>query len=332
MTDRTVDEVIRIAGTGIGKWWPNPWWPGGNSTFNDCAAFVSWALYGLNGNKPIYTYVPYIMDRAIREGRWTGGKALTPRPQTRTNSDGIRRGDIVIFDWRFRGSRDHVGIALQEPRNGGILTRQANNGGGGMGNAYTNDPAADVNYPTQFVLGYYRPAYKTTTTSGGNTSPITEEEVDMIPIRLDRKHIFTLARGQIAHQANQPMSTFVRNVHAADDVFVEVDQNHMRALLDSVGVPQDKVNYGNGHVFNPESERFEAGGMWNWERQLRKDVETSMNRNVSETSAAFHQLVAVITKGGNTRDASAIATELNNLLGPALAGQVVRELGKQLTN
>ncbi len=176
MTDRTVDEVIRIAGTGIGKWWPNPWWPGGNSTFNDCAAFVSWALYGLKDNKPLYTYVPYIMDRAIREGRWTGGKALTPRPQTRTNADGIRRGDIVIFDWRFRGSRDHVGIALQEPRNGGILTRQANNGGGGMGNAYTNDPAADVNYPTQFVLGYYRPAYKTTSTSGGNTSPITEED------------------------------------------------------------------------------------------------------------------------------------------------------------
>ncbi len=123
---------------------------------------------------------------------------------------------------------------------------------------------------------------------------LPEEEADMIPIRLDGKHIFTLARGQIAHQANQPMSTFVRNVHAAADVFVEVDQGHMRALLDSVGVPQGVVNYGNGHVLNPESGKYEAGGMWNWERQLRKDTETAMNRNVAETSAAFHQTQATL--------------------------------------
>lgn len=189
MTDRTLDEVLDVARSGLGTWWPNPWWPTGASSHNDCMAFVSWALYGLNGRQPFYTYVPHIMDRAIREGRWHGGKALTKRPTDQRYADGIRAGDVVIFDWRFVGSRDHVGIALGAPKDGGIRVRQANNGGGGTGRGGVRDPAEDITYGTQFVLGYYRPPYRSSAPAGGNTSPIGDDDMALsreVQAQLDR--------------------------------------------------------------------------------------------------------------------------------------------------
>lgn len=65
--------------------------------------------------------------------------------------------------------------------------------------------------------------------------------------------------------------------------------------------------------------------------QLRKDIGGSTTRAVAETSAAFHQLVALITKGGGaTVSAAEIAAELHGLLGDAIAGDVANELAERL--
>lgn len=148
---RTREEALTIAGAGLGTHWPNPWWPGGSPSHNDCAAFVSWALYGLNGRTPFITWVPDFMKLAVEQGRWTEG------------ATGLQRGDLPIFDWHGRGSRDHIGIALEGARGNRVLVRQTNNAGSRGG---ARDAAADLSYSTALVLGHYRPPYAASGSSG----------------------------------------------------------------------------------------------------------------------------------------------------------------------
>lgn len=245
MTSRTASEALSVAHSGLGQWWPNAWWPGGNSTFNDCAAFVSWALYGLAGGRPAYTYVPHLMERAIRERRWYGGSALAGRPQDGRHAAGMVLGDVVILDWRFRGSRDHVGLFLGYVGSDYIRVRQANNGGGGNGNANTRDPAEDVTYHRRFVLGYYRPPYRTTSPAGGNITPIGEtmpksdewfegmrRQIDDLQLRVASMHA-----GEFKPVNGGPGGTLVWLDKAIDKVLARLPE----VLAKQVGDIQDRV-------------------------------------------------------------------------------------------
>lgn len=137
---RSLNEVLAVTESEKGTHWPNPWWPTGNRSFNDCAAMVSWALYGLDRSTPFITYVPRFMELAQTEQRWHSG------------SRGIQLGDLVIFDWKLQGSRDHIGIALSSMKET-VTVRQTNNGG-------ESDALADISYSLKYVLGFYRPRYK----------------------------------------------------------------------------------------------------------------------------------------------------------------------------
>lgn len=154
---RSRELVLATARSELGTWWPNPWWPTGKSDHNDCMAFVSWALYGLDGNQPYYAWVPSIMERAIREGRWKGVTERDGRRGDWAATRDIQAGDIVVLDWYFRDSRDHVVIATGPILYGVLPCIQTNNGGGGTGGG--SDSVRLIGYPERFILGRYRPPY-----------------------------------------------------------------------------------------------------------------------------------------------------------------------------
>lgn len=98
--------------------------------------------------------------------------------------------------------------------------------------------------------------------------PIPLENEDMIPVKLDGKHLYTIGRGQISHQNDASVADFIKNVVAADDKWIEVNKAGMVAILDAYGVPRNALDGNTGLVLNPENGKYESGGMWSWERHL----------------------------------------------------------------
>ena len=87
LLNRSPEEVLNAMARSWGTTWPNPWWPSGNSGYDDCVACVSYYLFGLNSfGNPYYTYVSQIQNWGRDRGVWhagsDGGDPATCWPST----------------------------------------------------------------------------------------------------------------------------------------------------------------------------------------------------------------------------------------------------------
>lgn len=182
----TLEGTIARLVSQLGVSWPNAWWPGGNDgADNDCAAFQSWGLWGLNANNAPYQYnVSGVIERS--------GLPF------HAGNQGIQRGDIPGFRWSTAVNYDHIGMALASPNSAGwFKTIDANGPTNKV--AYTMRNISDVH-------NFVRPNYPTTGTAGGDATPINNSgtEYDMTGFAVIKfattKEAFTIdADGRLVH-------------------------------------------------------------------------------------------------------------------------------------
>ena len=138
------DALVKLGGQ-WGVSWPNPWWPTGNPAYNDCAACMSWCLFGLNGTQPFYTYVSEIQNWGRSLGVWHSGAA------------GMQPGDVIAYDWGGDGDPDHTEMCVSVSGSS-IVSRGTNSSGG--------DDLIDRTRSASQVLSYVRPPYSTASQTG----------------------------------------------------------------------------------------------------------------------------------------------------------------------
>ncbi|GAA1998223.1 hypothetical protein [Microbacterium pumilum] len=104
------------------------------------------------------------------------------------------------------------------------------------------------------------------------TGAISQEETMAYPILLNGRHRFLLGVGSIKHFTDVAASDLARNIVAAEDVWIELNTASFLQQLDSFGVPRDKVDTSNGHVFDVTLGRRVAGGWWSWAREAQHNT------------------------------------------------------------
>jgi hypothetical protein len=163
---RTAEEAIawQTARLGLSRLDAKADWDAGPN-IDDCALFQSKAVYG--------EWVAWNVDALIGHGAFTRGKS------------GLRRGDLVLFEWDGDGVGDHVEMALSSPdASGRFATIGANR---------DSTFAVRTGTRNQWVKGYVRPAYPTTTPAGGTVPPPKPQEEDMGKFVQHRKPNLTVA-------------------------------------------------------------------------------------------------------------------------------------------
>lgn len=195
----SLEGTIARMGSQLGVRWPNPWWPTGVPAFDDCAAFVSWALWGLNGNQPYQTVVSGLVERSGFEFH--------------TGRIGIRRGDLLGFRWTQDVNYSHIEVALG-PADGhsNVRTIGANAGPG--------DSVAIRTRPTFYVHNFARPNY--TALAGGPTTPIHDlSKEDDMRLALDptrstsKKNQYVVVGNGAPHDftGDQALANYMVTVH-----------------------------------------------------------------------------------------------------------------------
>ncbi|GIT80172.1 hypothetical protein LLS1_18410 [Leifsonia sp. LS1] len=159
LLNRSADDMLAAMAAQFETKWPNPWWPKGISAYDDCAACVSFYLFGLNSlGNPFYSYVSQVQTWGRNLGVWHAGSA------------GVRRGDVLAFDWDGDGDPDHTEIVVSVSSNGSIVTSRGTNSNPG-------DDMRDRTRSAGYILSYIRPPYPGTTTAGtGTSTPISQED------------------------------------------------------------------------------------------------------------------------------------------------------------
>lgn len=166
LLDRSADDMLAAMAASFGTQWPNAWWPNGRSSYDDCAACVSYFLFGLNSlGNPFYSYVSQIQSWGRTRGIWHAGHA------------GVQRGDVLAFDWDGDGDPDHTEIVVAVSSGGAIVTSRGTNSNPG-------DDMRDRTRSAGYILSYIRPPYPGTTTAvdGGFTQIPQGDEIDMASI------------------------------------------------------------------------------------------------------------------------------------------------------
>lgn len=166
LLNRSLDDMLAAMAAQFGTKWPNPWWPKGISAYDDCAACVSFYLFGLNSlGNPFYSYVSQIQTWGRNLGVWHAGHA------------GVQRGDVLAFDWDGDGDPDHTEIVVSVSSGGSIVTSRGTNSNPG-------DDMRDRTRSAGYILSYIRPPYPgTTAAANGGANLIPQgDEIDMATI------------------------------------------------------------------------------------------------------------------------------------------------------
>lgn len=161
---RSLESTLGVMAQYGGTSWPNPWWPTGNPAYDDCAAAVSWAVFGLNSyGNPFYSYVSQIQNYFASIGRRYWGRS------------GIQRGDILAFSWtQDPASFDHTEIALGPVSPMGLITSRGTN-------ANPGDDMRDRTRSAAYVVSFARPNYAgSSTPAGGGGSTIIPNQEDAL--------------------------------------------------------------------------------------------------------------------------------------------------------
>lgn len=150
-----VEAMVKRAEKDLGLGEPNyiqEWYPGLSGNFPWCDSAVTyWAWHSGNQGAVCfggyYAYTVAHAERFRTAGRWHSDIA------------GIRRGDIVFFDWDYSnsiGAIDHVGI-VTSVSGGNVYTIEGN---------ISNQCLRKVR-GSSTIAGYGRPAYADAPSSGG---------------------------------------------------------------------------------------------------------------------------------------------------------------------
>lgn len=148
----TIDSFISVAASQLGYYVR----PGGVTKYGSwygiptgswCAMFVSWCAdrAGLQSVIPKHAWTPAGADWFKARGQWHAGKA------------GIRRGDIVYYDFPDNVRRiQHVGIVESVNSDGSFNTIEGNTSGTG---SQSSGGALMRKRRSSYVVGYGRPNY-----------------------------------------------------------------------------------------------------------------------------------------------------------------------------
>ncbi len=222
LLERSLEDMLAAMASTFGTSWPNPWWPTGNSGYDDCAADVSYFLFGLNSARnPFYSYVSQLQNYFAAQGRRTWGNA------------GIQRGDVLAFSWtKDRNSFDHTEIALGPVSPAGLITSRGTNSNPG-------DDQRDRTRSASYVVSYSRPAYPGTSAAGLDFTPIIDQiaqEDDMPLTDADIGKILNFPAYDGGPTVSAALKGLVGRVSSIGD---KVEQNVIR---DGKPVPQIQDN------------------------------------------------------------------------------------------
>jgi hypothetical protein len=131
---RTLEETIAWEVARLGQHRPQGDWAAGPDV-NDCALFQSAAL---GHTRVVWNTEAF---KTLAGGTYHRGAA------------GLRRGDVVLFDWNSNGLSDHVEMATGSPNASGIFQTI------GANSSARPDHGVAYNQRSGYVLGYWRPAY-----------------------------------------------------------------------------------------------------------------------------------------------------------------------------
>jgi len=151
---RTLEETIAWEVAHLGQHRPEGEWSAG-ANVNDCALFQSDAL----GHRLAIWNVDGF--KTATGGTYHRGKA------------GLRRGDVVLFDWNGDGGGNHTEMATTAPDAAGNFQTI------GANSSARADHGVAYNIRNGYVLGYFRPAYKTpAATAAKPTKTATSNRTD----------------------------------------------------------------------------------------------------------------------------------------------------------
>src|SRR5690606_20637600 len=156
----TANQVIAVAAGQIGKYFPNvsPYGSWYDDKLNTkgfakaafCAMGLSWVFDHFDGGLdifPLHAYTPSGVNAFKAKSQWTSG------------INGIRRGDIVFFDFPGAPNRvSHVGIVESVNSDGSVNTIEFNTSGSGGGDQRNGRVVARKRRKA-YIVGFGRPAY-----------------------------------------------------------------------------------------------------------------------------------------------------------------------------
>lgn len=177
----------------------------GNGPWCDMAV-TKWGMESGNGDvvgKFAYT---------VWHARW-----FQKRSQWHSGTRGVRKGDVIFFDWsgsRSIGAIDHVGI-VEKVSGSVIYTIEGNSG----------DVCRRVARDSTYVVGYGRPAFKG---GSGSTSKTTEDLVKALPMlvkgaKASNEHVQT-ARGLLLARSHPEIGPVVGPFDAKMETAVKAVQ------------------------------------------------------------------------------------------------------------
>lgn len=104
------------------------------------------------------------------------------------------------------------------------------------------------------------------------------EEDDMAyPITIDGKHFFLLSPGFIKHFDAITPANKTRDIVAANDTWINLNEAQFLEQLDSFGIPREVVDANAGTVFDVRAGKFAKGGMWSWARHSYQNTKTILD-------------------------------------------------------
>ena len=146
-------------GTKYGRWYANmsgeAWCAANGIPY--CAMFVSWCCSG----SVDWDVLPSYNCDQIRERARAAGYVLS-------NKYDARAGDIVLYDWNFNGSLDHVGI-VEENCGDYLTTIEGNTSTGNAGSQGNGGVVARRTRSWKYVACVVRPPYDEDTSTSDQT-------------------------------------------------------------------------------------------------------------------------------------------------------------------
>lgn len=144
------------------------WTP--STTIDDCALFQSALVYG---------------DRAQTTWNVDGFKTA-PHGTYHAGDQGLRPGDVLLFDWDHNGIGNHTECVVRVV-SAGVVQTIGSNGSDSIAVAYRTRS-------TQYVLGYFRPEWPASATITPRPKPATPPAPT--PLEDDMPTIITTKSGQ----------------------------------------------------------------------------------------------------------------------------------------
>lgn len=86
-------------------------------------------------------------------------------------------------------------------------------------------------------------------------------------ITVAKKHQYAVGEEFLSHYATPAQQDITRKVTSGTDEMHQLSETDFWNLLDGLGIPRQVVDLKTGAVLNPQSGKFEGGGVWSRRRE-----------------------------------------------------------------